>query len=95
MPDKIPAALIKRRHKTFMTRQAKLHRERLKRWIGKELPVLVDAQQGFDRFLCRHAGQAHEVDAVTRVDADGLRVGDWAQVRIAGIDGYDLVAEKL
>lgn len=95
MPDKVPPAVIKRRHKTFMTRQAKLHRQRLQRWIGRDLPVLVDAQQGFDRFLCRHPGQAHEVDAVTRVEADGLRVGDWARVRVTGIDGYDLVAEPI
>jgi ribosomal protein S12 methylthiotransferase len=94
MPDKVPAAVIKRRHRTFMTRQQKLHRTRAQRWIGQTLRVLVDQQEGFDRFTCRHYGQAHEVDGATRIVTDGLRVGDWAQVRITGLDGYDLVAER-
>jgi ribosomal protein S12 methylthiotransferase len=94
MPDKVPAAMIRRRHQRFMTAQAALHRTRATRWVGRSLRMLVESQHGFDQFSCRHYGQAHDVDGVTRVTGDGLEVGSWAQVRITGIDGYDLIGTR-
>jgi ribosomal protein S12 methylthiotransferase len=94
MPKKLTARTIAARHKKFMTAQSALHAKQLKRWIGRELTVLVDEQRDFGLFACRHHGQAHEVDATTLVHSEGLTVGDWAQVRVTGVSGYDLVAEK-
>lgn len=93
MPQKIPDDVIAERHHAFMTQQKKLHKKQLKRWIGKELKVLVDAQRDFGEFTCRHHGQASEVDGVTLVNSEQLNVGDWANVRVTGAKGYDLLAE--
>jgi len=95
MPAKVDAALISARHHTFMTQQKRLHKARLKRWQGRELTVLVDAQRDFETFACRHYGQASEVDGHTLVVGDGLRVGTWAMVRITGTSGYDLTGEMV
>jgi ribosomal protein S12 methylthiotransferase len=93
MKHKVDAETIARRHHEFMTQQKRLHRARLKRWKGRELTVLVDAQRDFGEFACRHYGQASEVDGATVVVGEGLRVGEWAQVRVTGSRGYDLKAE--
>ena len=92
MPNKVPPEVIAARHHAFMSQQKKLHRAKLKRWIGTEQKVLVDSQADFGVFRCRHFGQAHEVDAATILASETARVGDWAHVRITGIKGYDLVA---
>jgi ribosomal protein S12 methylthiotransferase len=93
MPDKVPARTIASRLRTFTRQQSALHVQRLGRWIGRELTVLVDAQRDFGAFACRHAGQAHGVDNVTLVEDDRLEVGAWARVRVTGVRGVDLVAE--
>jgi ribosomal protein S12 methylthiotransferase len=93
MPGKIPARSIAARHKAFSKQQQRLHIERLARWQGRELTVLVDAQRDFGVFACRHYGQAHDVDNVTLVESDRLEVGQWATVRVTGTSGVDLVAE--
>jgi len=95
MPGKVPARTIAARLRTFQRQQAKLQLARLARWQGRELRVLVDAQRDFGVFACRHQGQAHEVDNVTLVESDRLRVGDWATVRVTGTQGADLVAAAL
>jgi ribosomal protein S12 methylthiotransferase len=95
MPVKVAAETIAARHHAFMTQQKRLHRSRLKRWQQQEVTVLVDAQRDFETFACRHYGQASEVDGHTLIHGDGLRVGDWARVRITGSKGYDLLGERL
>lgn len=93
MPGKIPARTIAARHRAFSRQQQRLHAQRLERWRGRELTVLVDAQRDFGVFACRHYGQAHDVDNVTLVESDRLEVGRWARVRVVGTAGVDLVAE--
>jgi len=93
MKHKVEPKTIKERHHAFMSQQKKLHRAKLKRWVGKELKVLVDAQRDFGEFATRHYGQASEVDGATLVTGEGLAVGEWATVRITGAAGYDLQAE--
>lgn len=93
MPKKVAAEAITRRHERIMTVQAELQDTILGRWAGRELVVLVDEQEDFDRFRCRHYGQAGEVDPATLVADDGLMVGERARVRVTGTAGYDLVAD--
>lgn len=93
MPHKVPEATIAERHDQLMRRQAVLHAERLARWHGRELDVLVDEQVDFGRYACRHYGQASEVDNCTLVDAELLQPGSLLRVRITGSADYDLLAE--
>ena len=95
MKHKVAPEVIKERHHAFMSQQKKLHRTQLKRWLGRELKVLVDAQRDFGVYGCRHYGQASEVDGATILASETATVGDWATVRITGAKGYDLVAEAV
>ena len=93
MKNKVDAATIKARHHAFMTQQKKLHRAKQKRWVGKELRLLIDEQRDFGEYTARHFGQAHEVDGATFISAEGLEVGTWVDARIIKTKGYDLIAE--
>jgi len=95
MPEKTPARTLASRHRRFSEQQARLHIDRLVRWQGRELTVLVDAQRHFGVFACRHYGQAHNVDNVTLVESDRLEVGQWATVRVTGTSSVDLLAETV
>ena len=96
MPKKIDPEIIEARHQRFMETQAEILAEALpQRWLDQELEIIVDEQLDFDRFHCRHYGQASEVDNVTIVEHDGLNVGDKLPVKITGIEGYDLRGEVL
>ncbi|HYE05463.1 MAG TPA: 30S ribosomal protein S12 methylthiotransferase RimO [Planctomycetota bacterium] len=95
MPKKLDAEVIAARHHAFMTQQKRLHRARLKRWIGGEQMLLVDAQRDFGSFTARHFGQAHEVDGVTTLTAERAEVGGWVKARITAAKGYDLIAEAV
>ncbi len=95
LKGKIAPEVIAERHHAFMSQQKKLHRKRLKRWIGTEQRILIDAQKDFGVFTGRHYGQAHEVDGVTILHHEQAEVGQWATVRITGSKGYDLIAEPV
>jgi ribosomal protein S12 methylthiotransferase len=95
MKHKVDPAIITERHHAFMTQQKKLHRAKQKRWVGKEVRVLVDGQRDFGEFTARHFGQASEVDGATFIQGEGLEIGNWAQVRITKTKGYDLIGEVL
>ena len=95
MPNKVDPEIITERHHAFMTQQKKLHKAKLKRWVGSQQRVLVDAQADFGVFRCRHFGQAHEVDAVTILASETAVVGEWAEVRITGTKDYDLIATEV
>jgi ribosomal protein S12 methylthiotransferase len=92
MPKKVPARTIAARLKAAQAVQRPLHRARQKRWIGREVEVLIDTQRDFGVYAARHQGQAHEVDSVTWVEAESLPIGRRARVRITGVRGDDLVA---
>ena len=93
MKGKVAPEVITERHHAFMSQQKRLHRSRLKRWLGTTLTVLVDAQRDFGAYACRHSGQAYEVDGSTLLTAGHASVGGWTQVRVTGQRGYDLIAE--
>ncbi len=93
MKHKVEPDIIAARHHAFMTQQKKLHRAKQKRWVGKELQVLVDSQRDFGEFTARHFGQASEVDGATFIHGENLAIGDWATVRITKAKGYDLLGE--
>jgi len=58
----------------------------------KRFEVLVDSRVAAGQYAARHAGQAPEVDSVTYVLANRLKVGSFLHVRCEGSQEYDLIA---
>lgn len=78
-----------------MAFQEDISTERLERWIGREMTVLVDAIDE-DGALARSCADAPEVDGLVVIsDADGIEVGEFAKVRITDCDVHDLYAEPV
>jgi ribosomal protein S12 methylthiotransferase len=92
LPDHIDPEVQQERYERFMTRAGAISARRLARRVGQRLRVLVDAvENGIG--IARSAGDAPQIDGVVHVhDAQGLRVGDWADVEITASDAYDLTA---
>jgi len=69
--------------------------QRLAAKIGRNMQVLVDRIED-NVATARSGGDAPDIDGVVRIrGATGLRVGDFAQVRITRSDAYDLEAESI
>ena len=91
----VPAAVARRRWDRLMAAAERLAHEAAGRRVGQELEVLVDGPDESGRLVARHAGQAPEVDSVVLLEPRAAKVGEFARVKIARAEGYDLVGEVI
>jgi ribosomal protein S12 methylthiotransferase len=95
LPDPVPEAVKEERKARFMQTQAAISREKLRRKIGRQLEVLVDAIEGRVA-VARSAADAPEIDGVVRVkEAKGAKPGDLLRVVVTGATDHDLNASLL
>ena len=88
VPDEVKAE----RRARFMVLAAEISAQRLQEKIGRTMQVLIDRVEG-DGGVARSASDAPEIDGSVRIlAASGLKVGDFADVRITGASAYDLEA---
>ncbi|MBU6509997.1 MAG: 30S ribosomal protein S12 methylthiotransferase RimO, partial [Gammaproteobacteria bacterium] len=92
LPDWVPAEIAAERRRVFMETQAEISARRLRRFLGRELRVLVDGVAD-GAAVARSFADAPEIDGVVRIaDAAKLKPGQFARVRVTGSDHYDLAA---
>ena len=78
------------RWKRFMEHQQKISANRLKKRVGKRLPVIIDRVDGLTA-IGRTKYDAPEIDGVVHVTSRRpLRLGDIVTVKIDASDAYDL-----
>ncbi|MHB1676855.1 MAG: 30S ribosomal protein S12 methylthiotransferase RimO [Sulfuriferula sp.] len=95
LPDHVPEALKEERRARLMERQADISADRLANRIGKTLTVLIDeiTEEGA---IGRSYADAPEIDgAVVIEQAEGLVVGEFAQVKIVDSGEHDLWGERI
>jgi ribosomal protein S12 methylthiotransferase len=86
----VPEEVKHERRARFMELSAEISAKRLKRKVGRTLQVLIDRIDA-DVAIARSSSDAPEIDGVVRIlDGKGLKVGDWAQVRVTKSGAYDL-----
>ena len=88
------------RRQRLMELQAGISERRLRRFVDGDIQVLVDARirdaEGNTGFIARSSADAPEIDGRVIVDdAPGLRVGEFATVRIIESDEHDLYGEAV
>jgi ribosomal protein S12 methylthiotransferase len=96
LSDQIPEKEKRLRLDELMKLQRDISEKMNASFVGKELTVLVDERcEGPDgRFVGRGESDAPEVDGAVHIKAGGgVRVGEFARVRITGALEYDLVGE--
>jgi ribosomal protein S12 methylthiotransferase len=88
----VPQEVREERQARFMQVQQEISREKLTKKIGKTMQVLVDEIDGKNA-IARSAADAPEIDGVVKIkNAKGLKIGEFAQVKITASDEYDLTA---
>ena len=95
LADPVPDEVREERRMRLMEFQEDISTQRLERWIGREITVLVD-EIDEDGALARSCADAPEVDGLVIIpNGDGLEPGEFARVRITDCDVHDLYAEPL
>ncbi|GGE45791.1 ribosomal protein S12 methylthiotransferase RimO [Agaricicola taiwanensis] len=86
VPEEVKAA----RQRRFMEAQARISARKLRRKVGRHMPVLIDSVDG-GIIRGRTKGDAPEIDGTVHVTARRpLRVGDIVSVKIERADEHDL-----
>ena len=97
LPGQIPEPVKMARQEELMRIQGEISSERLCRWVGKTVPVLIDGpSKDHDLVLCgRTQTQAPEVDGSVFLDGpdDSVKAGQIRDVRITKTATHDLVGE--
>lgn len=90
LPGAVDPEVAEMRRERLMALQAGISAGKLRQFVGRTLQVLVDAVDG-DEALARSYADAPEVDGLVHlVGAEGLRPGDFVDVRIHDSDEHDL-----
>ena len=90
----VPDEIKRSRRARFMELAAEISAIRLAHKIGRTMQVLVDRTEG-DVAIARSASDAPEIDGTVRIHgAKGLKVGQFADVRITAAGAYDLEARS-
>lgn len=95
LADHVPEEIKEERKARFMEVQAEISAAKLAAKVGRTLTVLVDEidEQGA---VCRSYADAPEIDGMVYVgDCEGLKVGDFVEVKVVDSDEYDLWAERV
>ncbi len=92
--DDVPEEVKKERADQIMELQSGISYELNQQKIGKTFKVLFDRVEG-DYFIGRTEFDSPEVDneVLVRKDADYIRLGDFAEIKITKADHYDLYGE--
>ena len=99
-PDDVPGAVKNERLEELLEVQRAISAERLARFVGREVPVLVDALADPDMAAATHVGrvpwQADDVDGVTYLEKGGwAEPGGFVRARLTASEDYDFRAVTL
>ncbi len=97
MPDQVDEDTKQQRQEEIMTLQKDISREKLKRFVGKRIPVLVSGPSDESDLLWqgRMSVQAPEVDGVVYLNDGPVKAGNIQYVEITDSYEYDLVGRVI
>ncbi|MBL0716091.1 MAG: TRAM domain-containing protein, partial [Desulfosarcina sp.] len=99
LPHPVAPETARRRRDILMAAQKALSQKSLRRYLDRDLEVLVEEAPEPGVFLGRTAFQAPEVDGLTYIQAPAaqtpVEIGRFVRVRITDTLEYDLVGEPL
>jgi len=95
LPGRVPEEVKEERYHRLMQLQAGISARRMQRWVGKEIPVIVDERGENGVWIARGPGDAPGVDGVVFLEGENLKVGQRYLAHITDADTYDLFARVL
>lgn len=95
LADAVPDEVREERRLRLMEFQEDISTQRLERWIGREITVLVDDVDD-EGALARSPADAPEIDGLVIIpNGEALAPGEFVKVRVTDCDVHDLYAEPL
>lgn len=93
LPDQLPEDVKHSRRAELMAAQKKISRRRLRHWVGRAFPVLIEEQSSESEFLIsgRLSTQAPDVDGCVLIRGGLPRRGHIQDVKIEEAMEYDLI----
>lgn len=98
MKNKVPKEVSQSRFDELMKLQKKISERRNRRFLGKRVRVLIDEKpegRSGGSFFGRTEADAPETDGGVFVSGEGVKVGEFRDVRITDCLEYDLVGEAI
>lgn len=90
LPDHVPQEVVDERWDKFMQAQQKISTKRLKKQVGKTLPVLID-EVSAEGIIGRTYADAPEIDGLVHIRSEKrILAGTIVQVKIEKSNAYDL-----
>ena len=95
MPDQVDETVKEERFAALMEQQQVISRERNRRWIGRDLTLLIE-ETGMDGTFGRTEREAPDADGMVKI-APSYRhePGQYIPIRITQADSYDLIGEEV
>jgi ribosomal protein S12 methylthiotransferase len=95
LPGAVPREVADERAAIVQEHQDRIAWDSAQALVGTVQEVLIDGRSEDPAFTWegRTAGQAPEIDGVVYLRGRGFRRGRFAKVRIASVEGYELVGE--
>jgi ribosomal protein S12 methylthiotransferase len=91
LPDPVPETVAQSRHDELMSLQADISRDINRKHLGKVYTVLAEEHPEKGVFIGRTAFQAPEVDGITFIRSEDMRIGHFIDVKIEDTLEYDLM----
>jgi ribosomal protein S12 methylthiotransferase len=99
LPGALPLAVREERRARFMAVAEEVSAQRLQRWVGSTLKVLVDSAPGLGRKggVGRSFADAPEIDGIVRLlpphkISKTFKTGEFMSAKVVATEGHDLVA---
>lgn len=95
LKEHVPEKVVKARHDEIMRLQQEISFDRNRMHVGKVMQILVEgvSEESGGQRQARHMGQAPEIDGQVYLKEGHAKVGDFAMVKIAEFDAYDLTGD--
>ena len=97
LPDQLPEELKQERRYDLMKVQQAASKARLKKFVGRTLPILVEGPSEESEYLWRgrHQGQAPDIDGHVLIRSGKLSQGKILDLKIERAMEYDLIASAI
>jgi ribosomal protein S12 methylthiotransferase len=95
MPNQVPEKIKQERADRLMQAQQKIAFEANHRRIGGTLTCLVDSIDEHKTGEGRFYGQAPHIDSICVINKCTAKPGEFIKTRVADVNGYDLIVEKI
>lgn len=93
LPDAVPEEVREERRVRLLQWQEDISTQRLERWIGRRITVLVE-EVDEEGALARSSADAPEIDGLVIIpNGEDLQPGEFAEVLVTDCDVHDLYAE--